>query len=286
MKKIVFLFIFGFTLGNIQAQESGVSDDSNNGTWLNHRYTIKLGAYFPLNTTVVKVGNESGNIGTEIDFAKDLGFSNYSTSFVADLNWRISRRSSLGFEYFHLNRSATKTLEKDIEFGDNTYNVNARVSSFFDSQILRVSYGYSFISKPKFEAGALIGAHVLFTDVGMRLETSSGSGAEIKDNFDFVAPLPDIGLWGNIAIAKNLDLFLNGNYFYIEVGDYSGRIFSYSAAFSYNVHRNIDIELGYTGLNFKVDMEKERLNGFLKWGYNGPALKVAYVFGRPIKIKN
>lgn len=48
----------------------------------------------------------------------------------------------------------------------------------------------------------------------------------------------------------------------------------------YEVIPNLDLALGYTGLNFKVDVEKERLQGYFKWGYNGPSLTVSYSFGK------
>lgn len=302
MKQIILLLFSNCLLFAAQAQtfdsasvddsifdttpNSVIEQDSELGSWLTHRFKVKAGAYFPLNNTNVKVGGANGNFGTEIDFEDDLGFTSYSTSFIADLNWRVSRRSTVAFEYYYLGRKSTKKLDREINFGENTYPINAEVSAFFNTQIARFSYGYAFISKPKIEAGVLIGAHFLISDVGLRLESNFIQDSEIKDNFDFVAPLPDIGLWGNFGIAKRMELFANANYFYIQVGDYTGSIISYSLSLSYNVYRNLDVELGYTGLNFEVDVEKQRLDGVLKWGYNGPSLKVAYSFGRPVKFKN
>lgn len=302
MNRIILILILNLFLFTVNAQTSipqAVGDsifNSNNndnmhqepelGSWLKHRFKVKAGVFFPLNNTNVKVDGANGNIGTEIDFEDDLGFTGYSSSFIADLNWRVSRRSTVAFEYYYLGRKSTKTLDREINFGDNTYPLNAEVSAFFNTQIARFSYGYAFISKPKIEAGVLIGAHFLISDVGLRLESNFIEDREIKNNFDFVAPLPDIGLWGNFGIAKRMELFANANYFYIQVGDYTGSIISYSLSLSYNVYRNLDVELGYTGLNFEVDVEKQRLDGALKWGYNGPSLKLAYSFGRPVKFKN
>mgnify|MGYP003575534092 CR=1 FL=1 len=251
--------------------------------WHARRFKVTAGAFFPVNNTEVEVGSNNGNFGNLIDFEKDLGFNKSSVSFMGTFEWRISRRSRLGAEYYYLSRSATKTLQREIEFGDHVYPVDATVSAFMDNHIARITYSYAFISKPKYEIGALIGAHVLFGDVGMRLEGAT-IDAEYKDNFDFTAPLPDIGLWGEFVLGRKVGLYANINYFAIKINDFDGRLLSYNLSVLYNVYQNFSLTAGYTGLNIRVDVEKERLNGFFKWGYNGPTITATYSFGNHVKL--
>ncbi|BDU26884.1 hypothetical protein [Flavobacterium sp. GSB-24] len=251
--------------------------------WHARRFKVTAGAFFPVNNTEVEVGSNNGSFGNLIDFEKDLGFNKSSVSFMGTFEWRISRRSRLGAEYYYLSRSATKTLQKEIEFGDHVYPVNATVSAFMDNHIGRITYGYAFISKPKYEIGALIGAHVLFGDVGMRLEGATIE-TEYKDNFDFTAPLPDIGFWGEFVLGRKVGLYANINYFAIKINDFDGRLLSYNLSVLYNVYQNFSLTAGYTGLNIRVDVEKERLNGFFKWGYNGPTITATYSFGNHVKL--
>lgn len=251
--------------------------------WHARRFKVTAGAFFPVNNTEVEVGSNNGNFGNLIDFEKDLGFNKSSVSFMGTFECRISRRSRLGAEYYYLSRSATKTLQKEIEFGDHVYPVDATVSAFMDNHIARITYSYAFISKPKYEIGALIGAHVLFGDVGMRLEGATIE-AEYKDNFDFTAPLPDIGLFGEFVLGRKVGLYANINYFAIKINDFDGRLLSYNLSVLYNVYQNFSLTAGYTGLNIRVDVEKERLNGFFKWGYNGPTITATYSFGNHVKL--
>ncbi|RZJ46532.1 MAG: hypothetical protein EOO44_22725 [Flavobacterium sp.] len=252
--------------------------------WHARRFKVTAGAFFPVNNTEVQVGTNNGQIGTKIDLEDDLGFSKSTTSFMGTFDWRISRRSRLGFEYFVLNRSASKTLQREIDFGDDTYEVNARVSAFFDVHIARIAYGYAFLSKPKYEAGLLIGAHVLFSDLGIRLEANNQQLDERRQNFDFTAPLPDIGVWGEFVLGKRFGLYVNANYLALKIDDIDGRIVSYNLSLLYNVYKNFSLTAGYTGLNFKVDAIENRLNGYLKWGYNGPTISAAYTFGNHVKL--
>ncbi|WP_394777157.1 hypothetical protein [Flavobacterium sp.] len=257
--------------------------DAGDLPWHGRRFKFTAGVFFPSNNTQVEVGSNNGDFGNMIDFEKDLGFNKQTTSFTGAFEWRISRRSRFGAEYFYLKRTATKTLQKDIEFGDHTYPVNASVSAFLDNQIYRVTYGYAFISKPSYEIGALIGAHIMFADVGLKLEGVTAQ-AEYRDNFDFTAPLPDLGLWTEIVLAKNWGLYANANYFALKINDIDGRLWSYNLSILYNVYKNLSLTAGYTGLHIRVDAEKEKLNGFFKWGYNGPTLTATYAFGNHVKF--
>lgn len=126
--------------------------DVNELPWHARRFKVTAGAFFPVNNTQIQVRTNNGKHGTEIDLEDDLGFSKSSSSFMGTFDWRISRRSRLGFEYFALDRSSSKTLQKEIDFGEHTYEINTRVSAFFDVQIARIAYGYAFLSKPKYEA--------------------------------------------------------------------------------------------------------------------------------------
>lgn len=251
--------------------------------WHARRFKVSAGGFFPLNNTEVQVGTNNGNAGTKIDLEDDLGFNKSSSSFMGTFEWRISRRSRLGAEYFVLNRSANKTLEKQIDFRDHTYNINTRVTSFFDVQIARIYYGYAFLSKPKYEVGLLIGAHVLFGDLGLRVEANQAS-AEYRDSFNFTAPLPDVGIWGEFVLAKRFGLNVNANYLAAKVDNISGRILSYNLSVLYNVYQNFSLTAGYTGLNFRIDDKEERVNGYVKWGYSGPTITATYSFGNHVKL--
>lgn len=301
MKKLVYLLIIPLTLFSAKAQTTAeinpentlittnnddrklLNNDADDLPWHARRFKVTAGAFFPVNNTQIQVGRNNGQQGTEIDLEDDLGFSKSSTSFLGTFDWRISRRSRLGAEYFVLNRNSSKTLQKEITFGDNTYNINTRVSAFFDVQIARVAYGYAILSKPKYEAGLLIGAHVLFADLGLRVEANQAQ-AEVRDNFAFTAPLPDVGIWGEFVLGKRFGFYVNANYLALQIDNIDGRIVSYNLSLLYNVHENFSLTAGYTGLNFKIDAVEDRLNGFLKWGYNGPTISAAYTFGNHVKL--
>jgi hypothetical protein len=297
MKQLAFLlFIAAFwipakaqvqdtiTIDTTKVKQEKVADaEAEKLPWRARRFRLMAGVFFPVNNTNIRVGNSSGSIGTDIDFEDDLGFKDNTSTFYANAMWRASKRSRFEFEYFVLNRSSVKVLEREIEFEDHVYEASARVEAFFDSQIIRFSYGYAIICKPKYEIGLLIGTHLMFIDVGLKADTSIGS-AEISDNYDFTAPLPDLGIWSEIVLTKRVGLYINANYLAAKVEDVDGHILSYNVSVLYNIHKNFSMTAGYTGLNIQVDVEKPRANGYLKWGYNGPSIAATYTFGNYINF--
>lgn len=301
MKKLVYFLIIPLSFFSANAQTTAEitnentltpvknsSDEFQNSAaddlpWHGRRFKATAGVFFPVNNTEVEVNGTGGRIGTDIDFEKDLGFETNTVSFFGAFEWRASRRSRFNLEYFYLKRNASKTLEKEIEFQDHTYPVNARVSAFMDNQMVRFAYGYAIISKPKYELGLLIGAHVMLADVGLRLEANT-QALEYHDGVNFTAPLPDVGIWGEFVLGKKVGLYANVNYFALKINDIDGRIISYNLSVLYNVYKNFSLTAGYTGLNFRLDVTKPRIDGFFKWGYNGPTLAATYSFGNHVKF--
>lgn len=251
--------------------------------WHGRRFKVTAGAFFPVNNTEVEVNGTNGRIGTDIDFERDLGFNTNTASFFGTFEWRASRRSRFNLEYFYLKRNASKTLQKEIEFKDHTYPIDARVSSFLDNQMIRFAYGYAIISKPKYELGLLIGAHVMLADVGIKLEANTQE-LSYHDAVNFTAPLPDIGIWGEFVLGKKVGLYANINYFALTIDDIDGRIISYNLSVLYNVYKDFSLTAGYTGLNFRLDVTRPKIDGFFKWGYNGPTIAATYSFGNHVKF--
>ncbi|KRD09102.1 hypothetical protein ASE21_14735 [Flavobacterium sp. Root901] len=301
MKKLVYLLIIPFSYLSANAQttaeitaENPVMNAKNNSDelqnyiaedlpWRGRRFKVTAGAFFPFNNTEVEVNGTNGNIGTDIDFERDLGFQSNTVSFFGAFEWRASRRSRFNLEYFYLKRNSEKILQKEIEFQDHTYPVDARISAFMNNEIIRFAYGYAIVSKPKYELGLLIGAHVMLADVGIRFVANTAE-AEYHDNVDFTAPLPDIGIWGEFVLGKKVGLYANVNYFALKINDIDGRIISYNLSILYNVYKDFSLTAGYTGLNFRLDATRPRLDGYFKWGYNGPSLAATYSFGNHVKF--
>ncbi len=278
---VLILLLLGCLCVNAQSDTTlpAVEKPKATAPWFVQRFKVAAGAFVPVNNTQIEVGSQDGSFGTTIDFENDLGYSKTTGTFLGDAQWRISRRSRLDFSYYHINRNSSHRLERDIEFEDKVYPVNAAAKSYFNTDIFRLSYGYALFSRPRFEAGLLVGVHVVRASVGLSATGTTGN-IDLKSDFGFTAPLPDLGIWGGYVIAPRWSINGEVSYLSLKVDNVDGRLINYNIGVMYEVLKNFTLTLGYTGLNFRVDVDKDKYKGFFKWGYNGPSLVAAFAFGK------
>ncbi|HLA60479.1 MAG TPA: hypothetical protein VK622_17015, partial [Puia sp.] len=265
------IFIISISFSYSQTKDSLIAP------WWVEKFKLTAGLFVPVNNTRVQVTANGSVAGTDIDFQKDLGFGESQATFLANFQWRISRRSRISLTYYNMKRSSTHKLEKDITFNDQTYHVDNVVNTFFNTAIYQFSYSYAIIEKPRYEAGVMIGAHTLGSKAGISLN-GSASGTT-SNNFGFTAPLPDLGIWGGYAFSNRFAVNLDFDYLALTINNINGRLIAYDIAFTYKLIRQLDLSLAYTGLNFNVKTSKKNVTGDFRWGYNGPSLAFTFSFG-------
>ncbi len=246
--------------------------------WFVERFKLSAGAFYVVNTTNVLVHLHDAD-GTDVNLEKDLGINREITTFIVNFQWQISRRSQLTFNYYNVNRSSNHVLEKDIIFEDNTYHANSSVKAFYNTNMYQVAYSYAIFSKPTWEAGLYVGTHIANSKTGISLN-GINNGASTQNSFGFTAPLPDVGIWGSWAISKRFAFNGSLSYFALTMNNITGRLLAFSGNFTYKIIDQLDVTLGYTGLDYKVDVVRTKATGNFKWGYNGPTLTANFSFGK------
>jgi hypothetical protein len=255
------------------------SSESRKVPWYVEKFRVSAGFFAAINNTNIRVSNVSGEVGTDVNFENDLGFKKHSATFLGDFQWRSSSRSRFDLSYIYIGRTSDKTIQKDIMFGGDTYPVNTQIDAFFNTRIYRFSYGYAILSKPNFEAGLLIGAHIVGASVGLSAVGNSAN-LNLTDDFGFTAPLPDFGVWGGYTFSDRWAITGEFDYFALTVDNINGKILGFNALVTYRAIGHLDVSAGYTGFNFDVGVTRPKWNGDFNWGYNGPTLTVSYSFGK------
>ena len=238
---------------------------------LQDRWTLEVDAYFPEMKTTAHFDSALGP-GTSISFEDDLGLDDRKTQAAILGRVRLGERWRIEAEYFALNRSGSRAINRTINWGGNIYPIGITVNSEFDSDIYRLSGGYSFIKDAQAELGVALGLHV--TDFTMSL-----AGANVSQRTgDALAPLPTIGLYGSYAITPRWLLSGRVDFFSLNYNDFDGSLVNAVAGVDYRFTRNFGIGLGYRYVDYDLDVTRSSFTGGVKYEFSGPVLYIVGSF--------
>lgn len=245
---------------------------------LDQSFVISAGGFLVQTDLRASLNGQSVN-NPEIDFDETFGKANDSTRVRADLLWRISPKHHVGMMYFDNRISRTKTLSKDIVWGDNTYKAGANVASDNKFKVGALVYEYAFMRDPSYEVAFSVGAHV--SDLSLTLSgdasVTDGSGnvtqvPKATQSNSVTAPLPVIGLRGAWAVTPNLLLEASGQIFKVKIDEVDGNWSDVQASATWMFNKTFGLGVGYDRYMNRVDVTKSGFDGSVKFGYSGVQL--------------
>jgi hypothetical protein len=211
-------------------------------------------------------------IGTTIDFERTLGMEESKTVPSALGRIRFGQRWRLEAEWFELDRGATRSIDREIRFGDRVYPLSAQVSSRMDFSDLRLSAGYSFFRTLDKELGAALGLHVAAYEVALDAPLV---GAEAED---VTAPLPVLSVYGQFALTERWAVASRLDRLSLSYDKYDGSLTSLALDVSYQPFRHVGFGLGYRALFLSVTATERRRVLRFRQSFQGPLLYVNVSF--------
>jgi hypothetical protein len=235
---------------------------------LTDRYYFGVGVFFPKTSTQAQLQNKVSGVGATVDFEQSLDMERSKTVPTAFGRWRIGERWRIDAEYFALNRTSERTLDRDIQWGDQTFPVNAQVAAKFNFSDLRVSAGYSFFRTTDKELGVGVGLHMASYEISL---TSNSTGT---DGEDVLAPLPVISLYAQFALTERWAMGSRIDRFSLSYDKYDGSLTSLGFDLVYQPFRHFGVGLGYRGLFIKMAVESDRATLRMRQTFEGPLVYV------------
>jgi hypothetical protein len=233
---------------------------------LTDRYYFGVGVFFPKTSTQAQLQNKVSGVGATIDFEQSLDMERSKTVPTAFGRWRIGERWRIDAEYFALNRTSERMLDREIQWGDQTFPVNAQVAAKFNFSDLRVSAGYSFFRTTDKELGVGLGLHVASYETSLRTATASGEGEDV------LAPLPVLSLYAQFALTERWAMGGRLDRFSLSYGKYDGSLTSLGLDIVYQPFRHFGVGAGYRGLFIRMEVEGDRNLLRLRQTFEGPLL--------------
>lgn len=246
------------------------ADDAPN--LLEDRFQLSLGTFGVNNEPRVDLRGETGGGGT-LDVGRSVSGNEVNPRF--DGQWRFAERHKVRLSAFSYSRSNTKVLDEEIEWGDETFPVNAELEVDNGWTVIAAAYEYSFLRRENYEIGASIGLHYFDFDVDLRAEgDASGEPFErvLDESASIGLPAPVIGLRGLVSLTHDLWLDASAQFFALSLDEYDGNLQDYRVFVTWQPKKWVGIGAGYNRFKVDVDVEKSSFNGNLDWTYDGPML--------------
>jgi len=250
---------------------------------LKDSFFVALGTYLVDTDTNLELNGDAGEPGTPIDWNRTFGEGSL-TRFRLDAQWRFgdSERHKLRALWFSSNRSNSRTIDRDIEFGGETFPANATVEAELKYQIYELSYEYAFLRRETYEVSASIGAYYVGFDSALSgTLTVEGGGTttrEVSREGSFDVPLPVLGLRGQWVFPYNLSLDVSGQYFTAAIDQYDGDLQNYRATLTWQPKRWIGVGLGYDWFSADLNVDATKFNGSANWTFSGPMIYYSVSF--------
>lgn len=247
---------------------------------MNERFRLDVGGFFQDFETTVRYDGSLGNTGTEVNLESDLGAPDSKTTFRADGYWRFGPRGRLDFGYRSWNREATRTLDRDIQFGDEVFHVGASVDSRLKIHVAELYYSYSWVNTGVVEFGTGIGVSSYWNKVSLEVAASAG-GASTESQYedaDLIAPIPAIQGYLNLTLLPRLFLGAKAKWVSATISDYHGSMTDLRGSLDYYLSKNIGIGAAYNYVDITYEEQKDQGTTRLDYKYSGPMAYLSIAF--------
>lgn len=245
-------------------------------------YWFELNYFYPTIKSTARIdAKATARPGTELTLEDDLDLTDRKGTPYVAMGMRLGERWRMEFEYYVLDRSGTRTLTRDIDWGDVTYPAGVEVDSTFDTTVYRLTGGYSFHKTADSEAGLGFGLHVTDFETSLSGQGLGAVGNGIgfqREARDALVPLPTLGLYGSFKLAPQVQLRGRVDYLSLSYNDYDGSLVNWMVGVDWRFHKNWGIGAGYRYVDYKLEANRNDFVGEVEYNFKGPTLYLQAAF--------
>jgi len=213
------------------------------------KWKINVGTMFVTNfETEMQLTPKNSPISARINTNDQLGLKSETNVLRLDGYYRFNDTHSIDFSYFSVRSDGSKSIDGTIKWDGKEINTSATVNSYFDMDIYKINYGYSFYHNDKVELALTAGFHITAIRLGLNAKgTIDGVANETYNSSSSITvPLPVVGFKGEYTIIdKRLFVNYRSEYFALDYDDYKGSLISTALNLEYRFVDHVGVGLGY-----------------------------------------
>ena len=248
------------------------------------RWNIGVGYFVPNLDTRLVVTDANGSVGTGISFEKSLGLDDSQATALLNVDWRFFKRHGVSYRYFALDRSATTTSSVRVVIGDNEFDINLPIQSYFDITVHEVAYSYSLVFDEEMELFVGLGISIQDLAFGIQgTESSPIPGDDLSATLASTAPLPTLNIGFDYAFSDKWLFQSRLGWLAVELDlgtdeELSGEIINATAGILWRAFENVGFYAQYQLFDVNVDYADADVQFAIDYDYNGPVLGVSVNF--------
>jgi hypothetical protein len=251
-------------LGNTSFAQSFFDRDS---VFHNPRFYFSAGSYHPTMTTSLRLDSDIG-LGTVISLEDDIKLAEELTAVRVDGTVRVKKRSQFMMAYTTLRRNRELIIDEDIDFKDTTFYVDASVRAYFDINYFALSWRYSLLDRPNWNAGFSVGMRIVQIKTGLQAKLNTNSYSE---DVKFNAPALLVGIHGGAYLLPRLLGRYSLEYFQVSIADLKIIVIENRFSMEYFVFKNVGVGAGYEVNSYRIkDIPlSDSFSGRVNLGFGG-----------------
>jgi hypothetical protein len=217
--------------------------------------------------TRLRIDNSAVLQGSEIAAEDDLGLQASQVLVQGELTLLPGDHHLVRLSGLSSHRTASRFIDKEIVFDDQTYLVGERVDSELNLTMVGLTYGYRFLVRDRAELTGTFGIQVAQVQANALVRSRV-----LRDAESGVAPLPLAGLEGRFDMSKRWSFEGRLQYLKVNIRDVDGSILDWRLGLTWRSNPHWLFGLGYRQFDVKVDSKNESNPGFVDLNIGGPML--------------
>lgn len=223
--------------------------------------------------TQIRLDADDGTLGTEVSAEDDLGLRDRSDMGDVELELRVRERHRVRFNYFRLNRRATTTIDRQIQFGNDVFEPGDVAESRIDWREFSVTYGYTFLRRTRYEIYGSFGLRI--AEVGAAGEVDAD---DLREEENQTFPIPAVGAGTLVRITDRFHAEARVDYLSVNFDDLDATLIDLRGAVLYRFNRNLALGAAYVFTEREGNSEDVGDSGHLELRNDGPELFLRITF--------
>ena len=236
-------------------------------------FRLTAGLLSASSQTEMRLDADDGTPGTVVSGEDDLGLREKGEMGDVELEIRIRERHRLRFNYFRVDRSGSQIIDRQIEFGNDTFDAGDLVESQLDWREFSITYGYTFLRRERYEIYGTFGLHLAEV-----LAAGEVSADDIREEESGTFPIPALGAGTLVRVNDRFHIEARVDYLSVGYQDIEGELLDLRGSVLYRFNRNLALGAAYVFTKREATSEDVGDSGFFDLRHDGPELFLRITF--------